>query len=72
MSEADLILKEVRSLRGDVARLLGTRITREQYADRLGVSLSTFDRMNKAGQTAKPLRGKWLLADVIAFDDRNQ
>jgi predicted DNA-binding transcriptional regulator AlpA len=51
-----------------LAQAMGTRLTREQYAARLGVSLSTFDRMNKAGHLAKPSRGKWLLADVIQWE----
>jgi hypothetical protein len=49
-------------------KTMGTRITREQYAERRGESLATFDRMRKAGKIPPAKDGKWLLADVIEWE----
>lgn len=61
---------EVRSLREELYRMRGTRLTREQYAERRGESLATFDRLRRAGKLPPDDNGKWLLADVIAWEGR--
>lgn len=74
MSETELSA-ELRSMREAVKNMevslhiiLGTRLTREQYAARRGESLATFDRANSAGKIPPSKDGKWLVADVIEWE----
>lgn len=78
MSEAETILREVRSLREVVADLRSSLqsalsvidkdhdrfIGRQEMADRLCISASTLDRRKKAGTVPRPVNGKWLLSEV--------
>jgi len=58
----------------DAVRMLcsqhGTRITRQQLADRLGVHRNTLTNMlGRDRRMPRPGKdGKWLLADVIAWE----
>ena len=70
MSDTELILHEVRSLRSYVARVLGLRVTRGQLMKLRGIgSRSTLAKHIKTGVIPQPGRdGKWLLADLIDTD----
>jgi hypothetical protein len=69
-TEITELTNEVRSLREEFHRMYGTRLTREQYAARRGESLATFDRVRRAGKLPPDDNGKWLLADVMAWEGR--
>lgn len=78
MSEAETILREVRSLREVVADLRSSLqsalsvidkdhdrfIGRQEMAERLDISPSTLDRRVKSGTVPRPVNGKWLLSEV--------
>lgn len=57
-----------------MARALGTRITREQLAQRLGVHRNTLrNRMASDGAMPRPgSDGKWLLSEVLEWEQRRQ
>lgn len=73
MSEADL-LKRIDALTDAVklmASALGTRLTRDQMAARLGVHRNTLARRLQAPDFPRPGRdGKWLLSEVIEWETR--
>ncbi len=55
-----------------MARALGTRITREQLAQRLGIHRNTLrQRLASDGTMPRPgSDGKWLLSEVIEWEQR--
>lgn len=69
MSE-EAILKEIRGLRLDMAKILGTRLDKEAMANRLGVTTRTLYNRIQAGSVPRPgPDGKWLVADVMAWEE---
>ena len=74
-----LLAAEVRALRLEVAamradmgalmRVNGTRLTREQVCERIGVHRNSLATMVKDRRFPKPMpEGKWLLATVIEWE----
>lgn len=73
MSELAELRQDVRSLRQTIAVLcnqMGTRLSREQMCDRYQVSRNTLTRMIETGKVPRPVNGKWLLSEVVEWDDR--
>jgi predicted DNA-binding transcriptional regulator AlpA len=69
MTTADLLNIEAKLdalLRAVAERHLG----RQELAERLGVSASTIDRRAAAGSIPRPINGRWLLSDVMAWEDQ--
>lgn len=54
-----------------MAQALGTRLSREQMCERLGVHRNTLAKMAQASGFPQPDRtGKWLLSEVIEWETR--
>jgi predicted DNA-binding transcriptional regulator AlpA len=72
MSEAiDKLSQDMRSLREDFHRMLGTRLTREQFAERLNISTRTLYNRIESGSVPRPgPDGRWLLSDVMEWERR--
>ena len=69
MTEIAELAHEVRSLRSEVSRMLGTRLTKAEMAKRLGVSYPTLRDWVAKGKVPPPgLGGKWMLADVQEWE----
>ena len=65
------ILKEIRSLRLDMTKILGTRLDKEAMANRLGVTRRTLYNRIQSGSVPNPgTDGKWLLADVMVWEEK--
>ena len=73
MSES-AIIERLDSLTAAVqllAQVSGTRLTRAELAARLGIHRNTLaDRTNQPGSPKPMADGKWLLADVIEWEQR--
>ena len=74
MSEAQLLerIEKMTSAMQLMAAMLGTRLDRAQLADRLGVHRNTL-RQRLASDTSFPRPGrdgKWLLSEVIEWEQR--
>lgn len=72
---AQAILKRMDSMASAVhlmASMLGTRIDRTQLAERMGVHRNTLtNRLNAGADIPRPGKdGKWLLSDVIAWEQK--
>lgn len=72
---AQSILKRMDSMASAVqlmASMLGTRIDRTQLAERMGVHRNTLtNRLNAGADIPRPGKdGKWLLSDVIAWEQK--
>lgn len=74
MSEAALLerMEKMASAMLLMAQTLGTRLTREQLAERLGIHRNTLrHRLTTDHDFPRPGRdGKWLLSDVIDWEQR--
>lgn len=74
MSEVEELRRSVSDLSASIivmARALGTRLNREQMAERLGVHRNTLARRQQDPNFPQPGRdGKWLLAEVIEWESR--
>lgn len=69
MTTEDLF-KELRNIRLDMARMLGTRLDREAMADRLGITQRTLYNRIQAGSVPRPdPDGKWRLSEVMAWEE---
>lgn len=67
----ELLFKELKALRKDVNKLAGTRLDQEAFANRLGVSKRTLYNRVQAGSVPLPdPDGKWLLANIMDWEDR--
>lgn len=51
-----------------LARSEGTRITRAELAQRLGVHRNTISRLTASKDFPKPCNGKWLLSEIIEWE----
>lgn len=51
-----------------VVRVLNSRLSRQEMADRLGVTTRTLARMIDAGKVPPPRDGKWLLSEVVEWE----
>lgn len=75
MSEVEELRQSVAELSASVilmAKTLGTRLTRDQMCDRLGVHRNTLAKMAQAPGFPQPDRtGKWLLSEVIEWETRH-
>lgn len=71
MSELAELRQDVRSLRETVLTLLNRRLSRQDMADRLGVTTRTLARMIDAGKVPPPRDGKWLLSEVVQWESDN-
>lgn len=73
MSEAD-ILRRIAALTDAVKLMsasLGTRLSRQQMCERLGVHRNTLAKMSQEPGFPQPDRtGKWLLSEVIEWETR--
>jgi len=47
-------------------------LSRSEIAKRLGVSPSTIDRRAAAGSIPRPINGRWLLSEVMAWEAGQQ
>jgi len=47
-------------------------LSRSEMAKRLGVSPSTIDRRAAAGSIPRPINGRWLLSEVMAWEAGQQ
>lgn len=56
------------SLERVVVTLLNRRLSRQEMADRLGVTTRTLARMIDAGKVPPPRDGKWLLSEVVEWE----
>ena len=71
MSEATIeeVRQELKGLREDLHRILGTRINRDQFAERLKVSSRTlYSRIGNGTVPHPDPDGKWLLADIMEWE----
>ncbi len=72
MSEVEELRQSVADLSASVvfmAKTFGTRLTREQMCDRLGVHRNTLARRQSEAGFPQPGRdGKWLLSEVIEWE----
>jgi len=63
------ISQDVRGLREEFHRMMGTRLTREQLAERLSVSTRTLYNRIEGGSVPRPgPDGRWLLSDVMEWE----
>jgi predicted DNA-binding transcriptional regulator AlpA len=73
MTGEQLILAELRSLRVDINRMQGTRLTNKTMAERLGVTTRTLYNRIQSGSVPHPgPDGTWLLAEVMEWEARTQ
>lgn len=79
MSDTEALTQQVQQLTATVqsfqqllASVVGTRLTRDQLAERLGVHRNTVPKWMAQDPTfPKPDRyGKWLLSEVIEWEQR--
>lgn len=56
-----------------LAKSQGTRLSREQVCERLGICRQTLTKRVINKEYPQPLKdGKWLLADIIEFETRQK
>lgn len=74
MSEAALLerMEKMASAMLLMAQTLGTRLTREQLAERLGIHRNTLrHRLATDNSLPRPGRdGKWLLSEIVEWEQR--
>lgn len=73
MSEAKLLqrIDSLTTALETMARMLGTRLDRAQMAERLGIHRNTLARrMAEPGFPRPGKDGKWLLSEVIEWEQR--
>jgi predicted DNA-binding transcriptional regulator AlpA len=64
--------QDVKSLRVDFHRIMGTRLSRQGMAERLDISISTLMRRVKNGTAPRPnADGKWLLSEVLEWESKH-
>lgn len=55
-----------------VVRVLNSRLSRQEMADRLSVSISTLMRRVNQGTVPRPnADGKWLLSEVVEWENQH-
>lgn len=60
---------DMHTLHVDVHRILGTRLTKDEFAKRLKISRRTLYSRIESGSVPRPRSdGLWLLADVIEWE----
>lgn len=70
-SEAQLILRRLDMMEMNIARLVGSRLTRAQVCDRLGIHRNTLANYIKDRNFPTPgSDGKWLLSEVLDWEAR--
>lgn len=60
--------QDVRSLRETVLTLLNRRLSRQELAERMGITTRTLAKRIEAHQVPQPVNGKWLLSDVVEWE----
>ncbi len=71
MSEAQLILRRLDLLEMNLARLVGSRLTRAQVCERLDIHRNTLANYIKERDFPTPgSDGKWLLSEVLDWETR--
>lgn len=61
---------DVRSLRETVLTLLNRRMSRQDLADRMGITTKTLARRIEEGKVPAPVGGKWLLSEIVEWERR--
>ncbi len=70
-SEAQLILRRLDVMEMNLARMVGSRLTRAQVCERLGIHRNTLANYIKERDFPTPGRdGKWLLSEVLDWESR--
>ena len=71
-----LTLEEVatslREIREFMAATNDRSLSREEMADRLGISLSTLGRRIKSGDVPAPEKGRWRLSEVLRWERQSR
>lgn len=68
-SEAQLILRRLDVMEMNLARMVGSRLTRVQVCERLGIHRNTLANYIKERDFPTPGRdGKWLLSEVLDWE----
>jgi predicted DNA-binding transcriptional regulator AlpA len=74
MSDTEILVRKIDAMAENMklmAQALGTRLSREQMCDRLGVHRNTLAKMSQEHGFPQPDRtGKWLLSEVIEWETR--
>lgn len=60
--------RNVRDLQETVLTLLNRRLSRQDLADRMGITTKTLAKRIDAGQVPQPTNGKWLLSEVVEWE----
>jgi len=69
VSELAELRQDVRDLHIDLHRILGTRLTKDEFAKRLKISRRTLYSRIESGSVPRPKSdGLWLLADIIQWE----
>lgn len=65
----EAILQRFDRMEQMIARLMGSRLTREEMADRLRISTKTLtDRVRRGLAPSPATDGKWLLSEVLEWE----
>jgi predicted DNA-binding transcriptional regulator AlpA len=68
----EALFAEIRAIRVDMLKLLGTRLTNEAFAARLGVTRRTLYNRIQAGTVPRPgPEGTWFLHEVIEWEAKS-
>jgi uncharacterized protein YdbL (DUF1318 family) len=74
MTEASALqelTRKVGDLQATMLTLLNRRLSRQDLADRLGITTRTLSKRIDAGQVPQPVNGKWLLSEIVEWE-KNQ
>lgn len=64
------LTRKVGDLQATMLTLLNRRLSRQDLADRMGITTRTLSKRIDAGQVPQPTNGKWLLSDVVEWEKR--
>ena len=62
------VATSLREIREFIAATNDRSLTREEMAERLGISLSTLGRRIKSGDVPAPDKGRWRLSEVLKWE----
>lgn len=69
----EALYEEIRAIRVDMNRILGTRLTNAAMADRLGITRRTlYNRIQNQSVIRPGPDGTWLVADVMTWEAKGQ
>lgn len=63
------VAQDLRAIREFMAGIGDRRLSRAEFADRLGVHPTTLDRRVKAGSVPRPVDGRWPLSAILAWEE---